>query len=82
MEGEQINKHIHILYKRLHVQVTVYFQVAVLCQFLDEVDYGTAFKALQERTCTDAMDQLYHCLWDTTLLEYLISILEQNAHRT
>ena len=35
-------------------------QVAVLCQFLEEVDYGTAFKALQERNSYDAMDTYYH----------------------
>ncbi|KAK6184710.1 hypothetical protein SNE40_007123 [Patella caerulea] len=46
-------------------------QVAVLCGFLDEVDYGTAFKALQERTCYDAMDAYYPCIWDMAILEHL-----------
>ena len=45
-----------------------------MCQFLDEMDYTIAFKALQERTTTDAMDAYYDCIWDTTILEYLISI--------
>lgn len=51
------------------------FQVAVLCQFLDEMDYAIAFKALQERCTYDAADAYYDCIWDTTMLEFLISIL-------
>jgi len=51
------------------------YQVAVLCQFLDETDYTMAFKALQERCTHDAADAYYDCIWDTTMLEYLISIL-------
>ena len=50
-------------------------QVAVLCQFLEEVDYGTAFKALQERNSYDAMDTYYTCIWDISILEYLVRIL-------
>ncbi len=46
----------------------------MLCQFLDDVDYATAFKALQERATHDAMDTYYDCIWDVTILEYLISI--------
>jgi len=49
--------------------------VAVLCQFLDEIDYATAFKALQEKTSHDAMDGCYDCIWDAAILEFLISIL-------
>jgi len=49
-------------------------QVAVLCQFLDEIDYTVAFKALQERCTHDAADAYYDCIWDTTMLEYLIRI--------
>jgi len=47
----------------------------VLCQFLDEIDYTVAFKAFQERCTYDAADAYYNCIWDTTMLEYLISIL-------
>ncbi|KAK2180481.1 hypothetical protein NP493_441g02001 [Ridgeia piscesae] len=47
-------------------------QVAVLCQFLDEIDYATAFKALQEKTSHDAMDGCYDCIWDAAILEFLI----------
>ncbi|KAJ8000275.1 hypothetical protein DPEC_G00203150 [Dallia pectoralis] len=49
-------------------------QVAVLCQFLREVDYMTAFKALQEQNSHDAMDSLYNYIWDVTILEYLTYI--------
>ncbi|XP_005107242.1 integrator complex subunit 8 [Aplysia californica] len=49
-------------------------QVAVLCQFLDEVDYSTAFKALQERNVYDAMDAYYCCLWDVSILEFLVHL--------
>ncbi|XP_071959305.1 integrator complex subunit 8-like isoform X2 [Antedon mediterranea] len=52
-------------------------QVAVFCQFLEPVDHPTAFKALQERICYDAMDCLYHCFWDMGILEYLIYILNK-----
>ncbi|XP_064641548.1 integrator complex subunit 8-like [Lineus longissimus] len=47
-------------------------QVAILSQFLDEVDYTTAFKALQEKISYDAMDTYYDCIWDGTILEFLI----------
>ncbi|XP_054619053.1 integrator complex subunit 8 isoform X3 [Dunckerocampus dactyliophorus] len=49
-------------------------QVAVLCQFLREVDYMTAFKALQEQSSHDAMDSFYDYIWDVTILEYLTHI--------
>lgn len=49
-------------------------QVAVLCQFLREVDYMTAFKALQEQNSHDAMDTFYDYIWDVTILEYLTHI--------
>uniref|UniRef100_A0AAR2JUW4 INTS8 TPR repeats domain-containing protein n=1 Tax=Pygocentrus nattereri TaxID=42514 RepID=A0AAR2JUW4_PYGNA len=48
--------------------------VAVLCQFLREVDYMTAFKALQEQTSHDSMDSFYQYIWDVTILEYLTHI--------
>lgn len=53
-----------------------YTQAAVLCQFLEDVDYALAFKmaASDQKSCApaDAMDAYYHCIWDTTILEYLI----------
>ncbi|XP_058474830.1 integrator complex subunit 8 isoform X1 [Solea solea] len=54
-------------------------QVAVLCQFLREVDYMTAFKALQEQTSHDAMDSLYDYIWDVTILEYLTYIHQKRG---
>ncbi|XP_033225261.1 integrator complex subunit 8 [Belonocnema kinseyi] len=55
-----------------------YTQAAVLCQFLEEVDYSLAFKmaASDQKSCApaDAMDAYYHCIWDTTILEYLIQL--------
>ncbi|XP_043922111.1 integrator complex subunit 8-like [Protopterus annectens] len=46
-------------------------QVAVFCQFLRDVDYMTAFKALQEQNSHDSMDSYYDYIWDVTILEYL-----------
>lgn len=68
------------VYKRMikccmHLQC--HTQAAVLCQFLEEVDYTTAFKSLgdiKSSTCSDAMDSYYSCIWDTTILEYLVHL--------
>jgi len=46
----------------------------ILCQFQSEVDYVTAFKALEERNAFDGMDALYQYLWDVTILEYAVSM--------
>ncbi|XP_015607164.1 integrator complex subunit 8 [Cephus cinctus] len=70
-----------LVYRRMikccaHLQC--YTQAAVLCQFLEEVDYSLAFKmaASDQKSCApaDAMDAYYHCVWDTTILEYLIHL--------
>ncbi|XP_077274442.1 integrator complex subunit 8 isoform X1 [Temnothorax americanus] len=70
-----------LVYRRMikccaHLQC--YTQAAVLCQFLEEVDYSLAFKmaASDQKSCAaaDAMDAYYHCIWDTTILEYLIHL--------
>lgn len=70
-----------LVYRRMikccaHLQC--YTQAAVLCQFLEEVDYSLAFKmaASDQKSCAaaDAMDAYYHCIWDTTILEYLIQL--------
>ncbi|XP_055592549.1 integrator complex subunit 8 isoform X2 [Uranotaenia lowii] len=52
-----------------------YMQAAVLCQFLDETDYGLAFKSVIEKSSsfTDAMDSYYSCIWDPTLLEFIVN---------
>ena len=49
-------------------------EAMVLCQFQSEVDYVTAFKALEERNGFDGMDGLYQYLWDVTILEYAVSM--------
>ncbi|XP_046611926.1 integrator complex subunit 8 isoform X1 [Neodiprion virginianus] len=68
-----------LVYRRMikcceHLQC--YTQAAVLCQFLEEVDYALAFKMMSSdrKSCAaaDAMDAYYHCIWDTTVLEFLI----------
>ncbi|XP_046812830.1 integrator complex subunit 8 isoform X1 [Vespa crabro] len=70
-----------LVYRRMikccaHLQC--YTQAAILCQFLEEVDYSLAFKMAgsDQKSCTtaDAMDAYYHCIWDTTILEYLIHL--------
>ncbi|XP_072013649.1 integrator complex subunit 8-like isoform X1 [Amphiura filiformis] len=63
------------VYKRMIkccTNLKCYTQVAILCQFLEPVDYATAFKSLQEKTCYDAMDALYDCIWDVAILEFLV----------
>ena len=50
------------------------FQAALLCQFLDDIDYATAFRCLQERSSNDAMDSLYPYMFDVTLLEFVIQL--------
>lgn len=52
-----------------------YIEAAVFCQFLDEIDYALAFKCISEKTLSvsDAMDAYYNCIWDATLLEYIIN---------
>lgn len=53
-----------------------YLQSAVLCQFVEEIDYTMAFKCLQEKAGNfqDAMDSYYSLIWDSTLLEYIINL--------
>lgn len=53
-----------------------YMQAAILCQFLDETDYCLAFKSITEKTYSfsDAMDAYYGCIWDVTLLEFIINM--------
>lgn len=63
------------VYKRMIkclTQLQCHVQAAVMCQFLEEIDYHTAFKCLAEPVCTDALDTHYTCFWDINILEYLI----------
>lgn len=63
------------VYKRMIkclTQLQCHVQAAVMCQFLEEIDYHTAFKCLAEPMCSDALDTHYSCFWDINILEYLI----------
>lgn len=53
-----------------------FLQAAVLCQFIEDIDYALAFKCLQEKSSNfqDAMDSYYSLIWDNTLLEYIIHL--------
>ena len=37
-------------------------------------NYKLATQALSERVCFDSCEHLYECIWDITLLEYLVSM--------
>ncbi|XP_035792559.1 integrator complex subunit 8-like [Anopheles albimanus] len=52
-----------------------FVQAAVMCQFFDEPDYGLAFKSISEKAANsaDAMDSYYSCIWDPTLLEFIVN---------
>lgn len=56
-----------------------------ILQFLDEIDYSLAFKTFLDRTVfktisdkithySDAMDSYYNCIWDPTLLEFIVNL--------
>lgn len=49
-------------------------QVAVLCQFLEPLDYPLAFNAMKQTTRNDASEFYYNCIWDITLLEFVVHI--------
>ena len=49
-------------------------QVAVLCQFLEPLDYTLAFNAMKQTTRNDASEFYYDFIWDITLLEFVVHI--------
>lgn len=66
------------------------FSVFNLLQFLEEIDYSLAFKTLSERATfnsisvksvvfSDAMDSYYNCIWDATLLEFIVNFLAKRG---
>ncbi|PSN35787.1 hypothetical protein C0J52_09481 [Blattella germanica] len=71
-----IDDHVYRRMIKCCTQLQCHTQAAVLCQFLEDVDYSTAFKSLGDikSTCSDAMDSYYSCIWDTTILEYLVHL--------
>lgn len=56
------------------IKLGCYTQAVVLYQMTNNLNYGVAFKQLNERFCNDCCDDLYECIWDITLLEYIIHI--------
>lgn len=56
-------------------------QAAVLHQFMEEIDYNTAFKCLSEKSLhlTDAMDAYYPCIWDITMLEFIVNMHQRKG---
>ena len=46
----------------------------VLCQFVSDSDYPTAFRSMEDRCSNDAMDDMYQFMWDVTALEYAVSM--------
>ncbi|XP_063975032.1 integrator complex subunit 8 isoform X2 [Diachasmimorpha longicaudata] len=79
--SQQVPRPLQSVYWRMikccaHLQC--YTQATVLCQFLEEVNYGLAFKMASSDHKTvataDAMDAYYHCIWDVTILEFLIHL--------
>ncbi|XP_067145057.1 integrator complex subunit 8 [Centruroides vittatus] len=49
-------------------------QAAVLGQCVEDPAYSAIFKSLGEKICNDSCDTFYPCIWDVTLLEYLINL--------
>lgn len=69
------------------------FIAFVHLQFLGEIDYGLAFKTFSDRTTfktitdksivyVDAMDSYYNCIWDVTLLEFIINFSAKRGEHT
>ena len=61
-------------------QLNKFTHVACLSQYLPVVDYPTAFKCFQEEICADNMDDMFICIWDVALLEYIIYINSKRAY--
>lgn len=63
--------------------INCHTQAAVLTQLLEEGDYQLAFKCLSEsktlHACYDSVDAYYGCIWDPTLLEYLVHLHHKRA---
>ncbi|XP_011300437.1 integrator complex subunit 8 [Fopius arisanus] len=79
--SQQVPRPLQSVYWRMikccaHLQC--YTQATVLCQFLEDVNYSLAFAmaSSDQKSCAtaDAMDAYYHCIWDVTILEFLIHL--------
>ncbi|XP_045613669.1 integrator complex subunit 8 isoform X2 [Procambarus clarkii] len=64
---------------RCCMNLNCYTQAAILCQFLESIDYSTALRCLQERNSVDAMDAYYCCLWDVSLIEFIINMHQKRG---
>ncbi|KAK3857934.1 hypothetical protein Pcinc_035842 [Petrolisthes cinctipes] len=64
---------------RCCMNLNCYTQAAILCQFLENIDYCTALRCLQERSSVDAMDAYYCCLWDVSLIEFIINMHQKRG---
>ncbi|GAB0099054.1 Integrator complex subunit 8 [Sergentomyia squamirostris] len=69
---------------RCSTNLGCHMQATVLCQFLDDIDYSLAFKCISEKsaTFTDAIDTYYSCIWDVTLLEFIINLHAKKSEHT
>lgn len=66
-----------VMYKKMaHCcsKLQCHTQAALLCQLMEEPDYGASFKSLNERQCQDSCDSLYEHVFDVTLLEFLVHL--------
>lgn len=56
------------------ISLSCYTQAVALCQMTKSVNYTIAFKQLNERICNDCCDDIYECIWNVTILEYIINL--------
>uniref|UniRef100_A0A6G1SKV9 Integrator complex subunit 8 n=1 Tax=Aceria tosichella TaxID=561515 RepID=A0A6G1SKV9_9ACAR len=56
------------------ISLSCYTQAVALCQMTKCLNYTIAFKQLNERICNDCCDDIYECIWDVTILEYIINL--------
>lgn len=56
------------------ISLSCFTQAVALCQMTKNMNYTMAFKQLNERVCNDCCDDIYECIWNVTLLEYIINL--------
>lgn len=56
------------------ISLSCFTQAVALCQMTKSLNYTIAFKQLNERVCNDCCDDIYECIWNVTLLEYIINL--------
>lgn len=56
------------------ISLSCFTQAVALCQMTRSLNYTIAFKQLNERVCNDCCDDIYECIWNVTLLEYIINL--------